>query len=64
MDGNHSPHKSNLIQDSERNEEDGYPLPDSNKTNINNTKDPNDTHKNTFKEELLQVITEISWGCY
>jgi hypothetical protein len=31
-DGNNSPPKNNLIQDSNRNEESGYPLPDSNKT--------------------------------
>jgi hypothetical protein len=58
MDGNHSPPKSNLIQDSEGNEENGYAVLDSNKTKINNTKEPNDTQKNTFKEEILQVITE------
>jgi hypothetical protein len=50
--------KSNLIQDSERNEENKYPLPDSNKTKINDTKEPSDVHKNTIKEEILQVITE------
>jgi hypothetical protein len=33
-DGNHSPHKNNLIQDSEGNEENRYPIPDSNKTKI------------------------------
>jgi hypothetical protein len=34
-DGNHSPPKNNLVQDSEGNEESGYPDPDSNKTKIN-----------------------------
>jgi hypothetical protein len=29
-DGNHSPPKNNLIQDSERNEENRYPVQDSN----------------------------------
>jgi hypothetical protein len=57
-DGNHSPPKSNLIQDSEGNEVNQYPVPDSSKTKINDTKEPNDAHKNTFKEEILQVITE------
>jgi hypothetical protein len=57
-DGNDSPPKSNLIQDSEGNEDNRYPVPDSNKTKINDTKEPNDVHKNTFKEEMLQVITE------
>jgi hypothetical protein len=47
-----------IIQDSEGNEENGYPVPDSNKTKINNAKESNDAHKNTLKEELLQVITE------
>jgi hypothetical protein len=57
-DGNHSLPKSNLIQDSEGNEENGYPDPDSNKTKINNTKEPNDAYKNNLKEEILQVTTE------
>jgi hypothetical protein len=34
-DRNHSPPKNNLIQDSEENEENGYPVPDSTKTKIN-----------------------------
>jgi hypothetical protein len=33
-DGNHSPQKNNFIQDSEGNEENGYPVPDSNKMKI------------------------------
>jgi hypothetical protein len=53
-----SPHQNNLIQDSEGNEENGYRVLDSHKTNINNAKGPNNTHKNTLKEETLQVITE------
>jgi predicted house-cleaning noncanonical NTP pyrophosphatase (MazG superfamily) len=57
-DGNHSPFKNNLIQDSEGNEENRYPDPDSNKTKINNAKEPNDAHKNNLKEEILQIITE------
>jgi hypothetical protein len=31
---------------------------DSNKTKINDTKEPNDVHKNNLKEEIQQVITE------
>jgi hypothetical protein len=50
--------QNNLIQDSEGNEENGYPVPDSNKIKINYTKEPNKAHKNTLKEEILQVITE------
>jgi triacylglycerol esterase/lipase EstA (alpha/beta hydrolase family) len=57
-DVNHSLSKSNLIQDSKGKEKNGYPVPDSNKTKINDAKEPNDAHKNTLKEEILQVITE------
>jgi hypothetical protein len=38
--GNFSPPKNNLRQDSEGNEENGYPVLDSNKTKINNTRKP------------------------
>jgi hypothetical protein len=48
-----SPTKNNLIQDLEGNEENGYTVQDSNKTKINDTKDPNNTYKNTLKEEIL-----------
>jgi uncharacterized membrane protein YvbJ len=57
-DGNHSPPKNNLIQESEGNEENGYSVLDFNKTNINDAKESNDIHKNTLKEKILQVITE------
>jgi hypothetical protein len=57
-DGDHSPPKNNLIQDSEGNEENRYSVPDSNKTKINDIKEPSDAHKNILKEEILQVITE------
>jgi hypothetical protein len=50
--------KNKLVQDSEGNEENGYPDPDSSKTKINYTKEPNEAHKNTLKEEILQVINE------
>jgi hypothetical protein len=52
--GNHSPHKNNSIRDSEGKEENGYSLLDSNKTKINDTKEPNNAHKNTFKEEICK----------
>jgi hypothetical protein len=52
------PPKNNVIQDSEGNEENRYPVLDSNKTKINDTKEPNNVHKNTLKEKILQVITE------
>jgi hypothetical protein len=57
-DGNHSPPKNKLVQDSQGNEENGYLDPDSNKTKINYTKEANKAHKNTLKEEILQVINE------
>jgi hypothetical protein len=50
--------QNKLVQDSEANEENGYPDPDSSKTKINYTKEPNKAHKNTLKEEILQVINE------
>jgi hypothetical protein len=58
-DGNHFlQKKKNSIQDSVGNEENGYPVPDPNKTMINVTKEPSDTHKKTLKEEILEEITE------
>jgi hypothetical protein len=43
--GNHFPQKNNSIQDSVGNEENSYPVTDPNKTMINVTKKPSDTHK-------------------
>jgi hypothetical protein len=40
------PPKNKLVQDSEGNEENRYPDPDSNKTKINYTKESNEAHKN------------------
>jgi hypothetical protein len=57
-DENHYPQKDNSIQDSEGNEENGYPVLDPNKTMINDTKEPSHVHKNTLNEEILQEITE------
>jgi hypothetical protein len=57
-DGNHSPPKNNLIQDSEENEENGYPVLHCNKIKIIDTKEHNYVHKNNFKEEILHVIIE------
>jgi hypothetical protein len=57
-DGNHSPPKNNLVQDSEGNEENGHPVPDPNKAKIDYPKEPNEAHKNTQKEEILKEITE------
>jgi hypothetical protein len=52
------PPQNNLNQDSEGNEENGYIVLDSNKTKINYAKEPNESHRNTMKEEILHVITE------
>jgi hypothetical protein len=52
------PPQNKVVQDLEQNEENGYPDPDSNKTKINHTKEPNEAHKNNLKEEILQVINE------
>jgi hypothetical protein len=57
-EGNHSHTKNKVAQDLERNQENGYPDTDFNKTKINYTKDPNEVHKNNMKEEMLQVINE------
>jgi hypothetical protein len=59
-DGTHSPSNNNLIQDSEGIEENGYPVPDSKQTKIIDAKEPNDAHKNTLKEEILQKSLRIS----
>jgi paraquat-inducible protein B len=48
----------NLTQDSKGNEENRYPVPDSNKTKRNYDKEPHEVHKNMLKEEILEVITE------
>jgi hypothetical protein len=50
--------KNKVVQDLEQNEENRYPDPDSKKTKINYTKEPNKAHKNTLKEEIIQVINE------
>jgi hypothetical protein len=57
-DGGHSPQKNNSMQDSVGNEENGYPVPDPNKTMINVTKELSDAHKNSLKEEILEEISE------
>jgi hypothetical protein len=42
--------KSNSMQESVENEENGYPVPDLNKTIINVTKDSSDMHIKILKE--------------
>jgi hypothetical protein len=51
---NHSPQKNNLIQDSEGNEENGYPVSDPKKTMINDSKEPSDAHKTPQRRNLAR----------
>jgi hypothetical protein len=45
-------------QEPQGNEENRCTDPDFNKMKINYAKEPNEAHKNTLKEEILQVINE------
>jgi hypothetical protein len=60
----HSSPKNILIQDSEGNEENGYPVPNSNKIKINNAKEPNNAYKNILKKKFCKQSLRISWRCY
>jgi hypothetical protein len=57
-DGNHSLQKNNSIQDSGENEENGYLVPELNKTMINVTKELSNAHKKILKEEIWEEISE------
>jgi uncharacterized protein involved in exopolysaccharide biosynthesis len=64
-DGNYSPQKNNSIQDSLGNEENGYPVPDLNKTMTNVTKELSEAHtqnktrqNKTLKEEISEKFME------
>jgi hypothetical protein len=48
-----------LAQEPERNEENRYSDPDSNKVKINYAKKPNEAHKNNLKEEILEMIRDM-----
>jgi hypothetical protein len=51
-DGNHSPPQNKLVQDSEGNEENGYPDPDSNKTKITKiTRNPKKPTRMSWKKK-------------
>jgi hypothetical protein len=63
-DGNHTPQKCKSIQDSEGNEENGYLVPDPNKTMINITKEPSDTHKKPSKRKSWKKSLKNSWRRY
>jgi hypothetical protein len=58
MEPNHSLQKSNSIQDSVGNEENGYPVPNPNKVMINVTKEPSDNYRKTLKDKILEEISE------
>jgi hypothetical protein len=58
QEGNHFPPNNKLVQEPERNEGNRCLDPDSNKTKISYAKEPNEAHKKTLKEEILQVIKE------
>jgi hypothetical protein len=57
-DGNHFPPNNKLVKEPEGNVENGYSVSDSNKTKGNYDKEHNKGHKNTLKEDILQVINE------
>jgi uncharacterized membrane protein YcgQ (UPF0703/DUF1980 family) len=57
-EGKHFPPNNKSVQEPEGNEENRCPDPDSNKMKINYYKESNEAHKNTRKEEILQVINE------
>jgi hypothetical protein len=63
-DGNHFRLKNKLVQDSEGNEENGYPVPDHNKTKIDYPKELNEAHKNTSKKKSCKKSLRISGRCY
>jgi hypothetical protein len=59
-EGNQSLHPHNkLVQEPDRNEENRYSDPDSNKTKIKYAKEPNEANMNTLKEEYCKVIMRI-----
>jgi hypothetical protein len=57
-DGNHTPPKNKVAQNLEQNGEKGHPHPDSNKKEINDTKEHNEAHNNNQDEEILQEINK------
>jgi hypothetical protein len=46
------------MEDLVGNEENGYPVPDPNKTMINVTNKPSETHKKSLVEEIMEEVTE------
>jgi hypothetical protein len=56
--GNQFPHSRKLEQESEGNEGNRYPDPDSKKMKINYAKEPKEANKNNFKEDIPHVLNE------
>jgi hypothetical protein len=56
--------KHNSIEDLVGNEENAYPVLDSNKTMINITKTPSDAHRQSLKEESCKRLLTNSWRIY
>jgi hypothetical protein len=52
------------MQDSEGNEENGYSVPDSNKTKINDAKEHNEPKRTSRKKKSCKSSLRISWRCY
>jgi hypothetical protein len=63
-DGNYTPQKNNSIEDLVRSTKNGYPVPDPNKTMINITNEPSDTHKNLSKRKSWKKSQRNSWRRY
>jgi hypothetical protein len=53
-DGNHSPLQNNLIQDSEGNEENGYPVPVSTKQRYRTPRNPTMSTKTPSKKKFCK----------
>jgi hypothetical protein len=65
-DGNHSPQKkkNKSIHNSVGTEKSGYAVPEPNKTMINVTKEPCDTHIKTSKKKSWEISLRNSWRGY
>jgi hypothetical protein len=63
-DRNHTPQTNNSIQNSVENEENGYPVPDINKTTINVIKELSNDHKIPSKKKHGQKSLRNSWRRY
>jgi hypothetical protein len=53
--------KNKLAQDSEGDEENGYPVPDPNKTKIDYPKKPSEAQRTPMKKKSCKTSLRISW---